>query len=207
MTTWMLPGFSCSDLVAVLINYALFICPMIWGSSPAKGIWGTHALLWEWKPPLSQGVRLQCTWCGAAPTVMTEERPWWNSTNLEILNQGWDPTFCSGHRLEVTDITLGSFGLLGSVKSWEVSSEPSLSDHRALYQYTWSGILGAPNGNPFEKAWGTDWKGTLRWTWEMSLDWRLQLSGFSRPYSQHMRIPVLSDLLKQADTLWSGHRS
>jgi hypothetical protein len=28
----------------------------------------------------------------------------------------------------VIDITLRSFGLLGSVESWEVSSEPSLSD-------------------------------------------------------------------------------
>jgi hypothetical protein len=36
------------------------------------------------------------------------------STNLEILNQGNDPIFCSGCRLEVIDITLGSFGLLQS---------------------------------------------------------------------------------------------
>jgi len=31
-----------------------------------------------------------------------------NSSNLEILNWGNEPTFCSGDRLEVTDITLGS---------------------------------------------------------------------------------------------------
>ena len=30
------------------------------------------------------------------------------------------------------DITLGSFGLLDSFKSWEVSSESSLSDHRHI---------------------------------------------------------------------------
>ena len=34
-----------------------------------------------------------------------------NSSNLEILNQGNEPTFCTGCRLEVIDITLGSFGL------------------------------------------------------------------------------------------------
>jgi hypothetical protein len=45
---------------------------------------------------------------GVAPTVMTERRPWWN---FLILNQGNEPTFCSGSRLEVNDITLGSFGL------------------------------------------------------------------------------------------------
>jgi hypothetical protein len=32
----------------------------------------------------------------------------------------------------VIDITLGYIGLLGSVKSWEISSEPSLSNHRHI---------------------------------------------------------------------------
>jgi hypothetical protein len=35
-----------------------------------------------------------------------------NSSNLEILSRGKDPTFWSGHRFEVTDITLLSLGLL-----------------------------------------------------------------------------------------------
>ena len=38
-----------------------------------------------------------------------------NSSNLEILNQGNESTFCSGYRQEVIDITLGSFGLLESI--------------------------------------------------------------------------------------------
>jgi len=38
-----------------------------------------------------------------------------NSSNLEILNRGNEPTFCKGRRLEVTDITLGSLGLLESI--------------------------------------------------------------------------------------------
>ena len=32
----------------------------------------------------------------------------------------------------MTDITLGSFGFLESFKTWEVSSKPSLSDHRHI---------------------------------------------------------------------------
>ena len=55
-----------------------------------------------------------------------------NSSNLEILNQGNDPTDCSARSLEVIDITLGFFGLLESFKSWEVSFEPSLSDLRHI---------------------------------------------------------------------------
>jgi len=52
------------------------------------------------------------------------------ASNLENLNQGNEPTFCSGQRLEVIDITIGSFGLLESIISWEVSSESSLSCYR-----------------------------------------------------------------------------
>ena len=45
-----------------------------------------------------------------------------NSLNLEILNRGNEPTFCSGSRLEVNDITLGSLRLLENITGWEVSS-------------------------------------------------------------------------------------
>ena len=53
-----------------------------------------------------------------------------NLWNLEILNQGNEPTFCSGGRLEVTDIALGSLRLVESIIDWEVSSRLFLSDHR-----------------------------------------------------------------------------
>jgi len=51
-----------------------------------------------------------------------------NST-LEIFNRGSEPTFCTSVRQDVFDITLGSYGLLNSITDWEVSLEPSLSDH------------------------------------------------------------------------------
>jgi hypothetical protein len=40
-----------------------------------------------------------------------------NYSNLEIINQDNKPNVCSGGRLEVVDITLGSFGLLESITS------------------------------------------------------------------------------------------
>jgi hypothetical protein len=55
-----------------------------------------------------------------------------NSSNMEILNRGNKPTFCSGSRQEMIDITLESYGLLESITGWEVSLEPSLSDHRHI---------------------------------------------------------------------------
>jgi hypothetical protein len=47
---------------------------------------------------------------------------------LDSSNQDKEPNFCSGCRLEVIDIILGSFGLLESFTGREVSSEPSLLD-------------------------------------------------------------------------------
>lgn len=76
-----------------------------------------------------------------------------NSWNLEILNQGNEPTYCSARRLEVTDITLGSFGFLESFKSWEVSSEPSLSDHRHIL-FT---LEGSPPVRLIRNLKGTNW--------------------------------------------------
>jgi hypothetical protein len=55
-----------------------------------------------------------------------------NSSNLEILNQGNEPTFCSGGRLEAIDISLGHFGLLEIITSRDISSKSSLSDHRHI---------------------------------------------------------------------------
>jgi len=73
-----------------------------------------------------------------------------NSSNLEILNRGNEPTFCSGGRLQVIDITLGS---LGSLTSWEVSSEPSLSDHRHIL-FT---LRGSVPPRLFRNRRGTNW--------------------------------------------------
>ena len=78
-----------------------------------------------------------------------------NSTNLEILNQGNDPTVCNSRRLEVIDITLGSLGLLKSIKGWEVSSEPSLSDHR--YTRILFKLEGSVPERLFRNPRGTKW--------------------------------------------------
>jgi hypothetical protein len=84
-----------------------------------------------------------------------------NSTNLEILNRGNEPTFCSGGRLEVIDITLGSFRLLESIIGREVSLEPSLSDHRHI-MFT---LQGSVPVRLVRNRRGTNWgsfKGDLR---------------------------------------------
>lgn len=68
--------------------------------------------------------------------------------------------------LVVTDIILGSFGLLDSFKSWEVSSEPSLSDHKHIL-FTLKGSVpvhlirnpGIPVGTPFKKDRMEYWRG------------------------------------------------
>jgi hypothetical protein len=54
------------------------------------------------------------------------------TTNLEILNLGNEPTFCSVGKLEVIDITLGYLRFLNSFTGSEVSSETFLSHHRLI---------------------------------------------------------------------------
>jgi hypothetical protein len=78
-----------------------------------------------------------------------------NSTSLEILNRGNEPAFCSGGRLEVTDITLGSFRHLESTIDWEVSSQPSLSDHRHILFTLWGSFPAHLIRNPRGTNWGS----------------------------------------------------
>jgi hypothetical protein len=78
-----------------------------------------------------------------------------NTTNLEILNWGNEPTFCCGGRLEVIDITLGSFRLLESIIGWEVSSEPSLSDHRYILFILRGSVPVCLISNPRGTNWGS----------------------------------------------------
>ena len=76
------------------------------------------------------------------------------SSNLEILNKGHEPTFCSGCRLEVINITLGYIGLLERITSWQVSSEPSLSDHRLTLFTLQGSVLVRLIRNPRGTNWG-----------------------------------------------------
>jgi hypothetical protein len=78
-----------------------------------------------------------------------------NSSNLEILNQGNEPTFCSDHRLAVIDITVGSLGLLESITSWEVYSQPLLSDHRHILFTLWGSVPIHLIRNPMGTNWGS----------------------------------------------------
>jgi hypothetical protein len=83
-----------------------------------------------------------------------------NTTNLEILNQGNEP-FCSGGRSEVIDITMGSLRFLESIIGWEVSFEPSLSDHRHILFTLRGSIPVRLIRNPRGTNWGS-YKGDLR---------------------------------------------
>ena len=72
---------------------------------------------------------------------------------MGILNRGYEPTLCSGFRQEVIDITLGSYGLLENITGWEVSLEPSLSDHRHIL-FAVQGSVPIPQ---IRKLRGTNW--------------------------------------------------
>jgi hypothetical protein len=54
------------------------------------------------------------------------------NSNLEILNQGSEPTFFNRVREEVIDITLSSASIWQEIVNWRVSKEVSLSDHSII---------------------------------------------------------------------------
>jgi hypothetical protein len=93
-----------------------------------------------------------------------------NTTNLEILNRGNEPTLCNGGRLAVIDITLGSMRLLESIIGWEVASEPSLSDQRHILFTLRGSIPVRLIRNPRGTNWDSfkedlrGWKRAQRWT-------------------------------------------
>jgi len=174
---WLLPGFSCRDLVAVLIQYndegveqSLVVC-------------SAYLPYDSEDPPLSKELEELVRYCENEDLCLVvgcdsnaHHSAWGstncnrrgealmeflNSTNLEILNQGNEPTFCSGGRFEVTDITLGSIRLLESILDWEVSQEPSLSDHKHIL-FTLRGSEPVHLiRNPKSTNWGS-FKGELR---------------------------------------------
>ena len=172
----MLPGFNCRDLVAVLIQYneegterTLVICsaylPYVSEDPPPSNElqelvrycenenlylvveYGTSAHHSAWGS----------TNCSSRGDTLVEFP---NSSNFEILNRGNEPTFYSGCRFEVIDITLGLFGFLESIVDWEVSLEPSLSNHRHIL-FTLRGSLPVRLiRNPRSTNWGP-FKGDL----------------------------------------------
>jgi hypothetical protein len=148
MDIWMLPGFSCRDLVAVLVKYddegverRLVVC-------------SAYLPFDSEDPPPSRELEELVSYCESERVQIlvgcdsnVHHTAWGstncngrgealieflNSTNLEIFNRGNEPTFCTSVRQVVTDITLGSYGLLDSTADWEVSLEPFLSDHRQI---------------------------------------------------------------------------
>jgi len=76
-----------------------------------------------------------------------------NSTNLEILNRGNNPTFYSSRGLEVIDITPKLLTLLGSVKSLGVSFETSLWDHKHFLLTLHGPVLVRLIRNPRDTNW------------------------------------------------------
>jgi len=65
------------------------------------------------------------------------------------------PPFCNVSRQEVTDITLGSYVLLESITGWEMSQEPSLSDHRHILFTLRSSVPALLFRNPRGTNWGS----------------------------------------------------
>ena len=187
MNTWMLPGFSCRDLVAILVKYNEN------GAEKRLVICSAYLPFDSEDPPPSRELEELVRYCESEDLYLivgcnsnAHHDAWGstncnsrgeslleflNSSNLEILNQGKEPTFCNTVRQEVIDITLGSYGLIESIVGWEISREPSLSDRHILFTLRGS-ILAPLIRNPRGTDWGSfreDLRGKLERGPEMSM--------------------------------------
>ena len=165
----MLPGLSCRDLVAILVMYIedgaerwLVVCSAYLPYDSAD-------------PPQSREVEELVRYCENDDIIVgcesnAHHTAWGstncsgrgeslleflNSSNLEILNRGNESTLCNTSRQEVTDITLGSYGLIESITGWEVSREPSLLDHRHIVFILRDSLLALLIRNPRGTNWGS----------------------------------------------------
>ena len=125
MNIWVLPGFSCRELVAILVKYNKD------GAERRPVVCSAYLPYDSEDPPpareLEELVRYceneniqllvgcdsnahHTAWgstnCNSRGEALIE---FLNTSNLEILNRGNEPTFCTSVRQEVTDITLGSY--------------------------------------------------------------------------------------------------
>lgn len=131
-----LSGFSCRDLVGVLINHN-------GGETEIHLVVCSAYLPFDVKdPPLKREFEELAHYCKEGNRYLvigrdssSHHRVWGstkcndsvvvllefpNSSNLVFPHQGIYFNCCTVGRLEVTDITQGSFGLLESLKGWEV---------------------------------------------------------------------------------------
>ena len=131
LNAWVLPGFPCRDLVAILIKYIedgaerrLVACsaylsydsenlpPSREMEEPVRYFDNENLRLIVGCDSTAHHTAWGCTNCNSRGESLLE---FLNSSNLEILNRGNENTFCNVSRQEVFDITLGSYGLLGGV--------------------------------------------------------------------------------------------
>ena len=144
MNAWVLPEFSCRDLVALLIK-------CIEDGTEGQLVVCSASLQYDSEDlPPSREMEELIQYCENENLHLIvgcdsdAHHTAWGSTNcngrgeylIEFLfgpgdsQSGKRATFCNVSRQEVIVITLGSYGLLESIIHWEVSQEPSLLDHR-----------------------------------------------------------------------------
>lgn len=79
-----------------------------------------------------------------------------SANNIEICNEGNQPTFTTKTRQEVLDITICSPMLSTNIKNWHVSDEETLSDHRhIIFEYNASKSIKITYKNPRNTNWET----------------------------------------------------
>jgi hypothetical protein len=150
MTIWMLPGFSCRDLAAVLVKYIedgaerwLVVCSacLPYDSEDPPPPREFEEFLQYCKNE-NLDLVMECdsnahhtTWGNTNFNDRGEALlEFLNSSNFVILNQGNEPTFCSGSGLEVLWASRKHYKLGGFFRALPVGSQTFCSLYSATYR-------------------------------------------------------------------------
>ena len=112
------------------------------------------------------------------------------STQMDVLNQGNEPTFVTANRREVIDLTLATMNIKDKIHGWRVEDEPSMSDHR-IPSFGIKIVKPKPEFRRKLKdtsmSFKIDWP-ILRENMAAKWTWNGHSNRFSMPLSSHMRI-------------------
>ena len=114
------------------------------------------------------------------------------STILEVANVGNRPTFCSGNRSTVIDVTLVTRTLLQDIYNWHIASHDTMSDHR---QITFSVRCDRPARLKCRNRKKTDW---IKYDRELSSHIGMWIGQVRTPVDVERELNVINTTVIQA---------
>jgi len=144
--TMCLPQFSDRDITTISVSFTVH------NRDRTLIVSSVYMAIEDQPPPLRMEQLVQHCMANNLPLIIASDtnshHPFWGSgacnhrglilseyiatTNLEVVNSGSEPTFCSGNKRTVIDVTFANSILYKDIHGWQVSTTDTMSDHRQI---------------------------------------------------------------------------